>query len=207
MSRDHVCNEILRSRLIVIVRADSAGAALDAVEALAAADVAVCEISLATPGALDALSGLRRSRSMLVGAGTVRSIEQAKRAVDAGAAFLVSPDCDQRLAGWAATNGVLHIPGVFSPTEVAAALGAGASLLKLFPAGRLGPGYVHDLLAPFPEALLIPTGGVDESNAGEFLAAGAVAVAIGSALITPGTIRDPAGLADAVRHLVAAVAA
>jgi 2-dehydro-3-deoxyphosphogluconate aldolase / (4S)-4-hydroxy-2-oxoglutarate aldolase len=193
--------EILRTRLIAIVRAGSKAAALEAVDTLAAVGVAVCEISLTTPGALEALSDRAEAGPTIVGAGTVRSIEEAQRAIDAGAAFLVSPGLEPRVVEWASANGVLHIPGVFTPSEVAAALGAGASLLKLFPAGRLGSGYVRDLLAPFPDAQLIPTGGIDEANAREFLAAGSVAVAIGSALLSPENLRDRSRLKQALKRL------
>lgn len=193
--------EILRTRLIAIVRAGSKAAALEAVDTLAAVGVAVCEISLTTPGALEALSDRAEAGPTIVGAGTVRSIEEAQRAIDAGAAFLVSPGLEPRVVEWASANGVLHIPGVFTPSEVAAALGAGASLLKLFPAGRLGSGYVRDLLAPFPDAQLIPTGGIDETNAREFLAAGSVAVAIGSALVSPENLRDRSRLKQALKRL------
>jgi 2-dehydro-3-deoxyphosphogluconate aldolase/(4S)-4-hydroxy-2-oxoglutarate aldolase len=75
------------------------------------------------------------------------------------------------------------------------------SLLKLFPAGRLGPAYVRDLLAPFPDAQLIPTGGIDEANASEFLAAGAVAIAVGSALINSDSLRDPARLSESLSRM------
>lgn len=207
MNPGHVHQEILRSRLIVIVRTGDYAEALAAMHALAGAGVAVAEISLATPGAVDALALCDTAGSMIVGAGTVRSIEQARRAVDAGASFLVSPGLDPELVEWASNEAVLHIPGVFSPTEVASALQAGVSLLKLFPAGRLGPGYVRDLLAPFPEAQLVPTGGIDDANAAEFIEAGAVAVAVGSALINPRNLSDGSRLAQALSHIQEVTAA
>jgi len=112
----------------------------------------------------------------------VRGVADAEAAVAAGASFLVSPHLAFEVTEWAHEHDVLHVPGAFTPTELAAALDAGAELVKLFPAGRPGPGYVRDLLAPFPSARLVPTGGVDEGNAREFLDAGAVAVAVGGAL-------------------------
>ena len=91
--------------------------------------------------------------------------------------------------------GILQIPGAFSPTEVAAAISGGAPLVKLFPASTLGPGYVRDLLAPFPDARLVPTGGVDERNAREFLDAGAAALAVGSSLVSPADDRPDGNIA------------
>jgi 2-dehydro-3-deoxyphosphogluconate aldolase/(4S)-4-hydroxy-2-oxoglutarate aldolase len=97
---------------------------------------------------------------------------------------------------------VLHVPGAFTPSEVVA---AGTRLVKLFPAGRLGPAYVTDLLGPLPALRLVPTGGVDAGNARAFLDAGAAAVAVGSALVNPVSAADPAALTSAAERLRALV--
>lgn len=199
MKPNDVRQQILHSRLLVIVRTEAEDDALSAVRALAAAGVLVAEVSLTTPGALKTLAQAADTDTMIVGAGTVTSVDEAKRAVDAGASFLVSPALDLQLVEWALDEAILHIPGVFSPTEVASALRAGVSLLKLFPAGLLGAGYVRDLLAPFPEAEFVPTGGIDAANAAEFIEAGAVAIAVGSALINPRNLSDPSRLAHGLR--------
>ena len=190
------------SRLIAVVRAGGADEAARAVEALAEAGVGVAEISLTTPGALDALARVAASlgERQLIGAGTVRTLEDAERALGAGAGFLVSPNLDLAVVEWALAHDVLHVPGALSPSEVALALARGAPLIKLFPAGGPGPGYVRELLAPFPEARLIPTGGVSTANARAFLEAGAYAVAVGSALVNATTIRDSAQLAALARE-------
>jgi 2-dehydro-3-deoxyphosphogluconate aldolase/(4S)-4-hydroxy-2-oxoglutarate aldolase len=190
-------------RLIAIVRLDDAGLAVEAARAVVAGGVSVLEFSLATEASYAALEEVARDPGAVVGAGTVLTVAAAERAVDAGAAFLISPGLAPEVAAWARERDVLHIPGAFTASEVIA---AGAPLVKLFPAGRLGPGYVSDLLGPLPSLRLVPTGGVDAGNAAAFLAAGAAAVAVGSALVNPGSAADPAALTSAAHHLRAQVA-
>jgi 2-dehydro-3-deoxyphosphogluconate aldolase / (4S)-4-hydroxy-2-oxoglutarate aldolase len=172
---------IERERLVAIVRVDGADKATRIARALVAGGVRVLEFSLSAQGALDAIEACR-GLDACVGAGTVLDIGQAAAAVDRGAQYLVAPGLDREVMRWAREAGVLHIPGAFSPTEVVAAQREGAPLVKLFPAGRLGPGYVSDLLGPLPDVRLVPTGGIDETNLIQFLEAGAAAVAVGSAL-------------------------
>lgn len=198
-----VVARIEAERLIAIVRLSDSGAAAAAVGALVAGGVGVCEISLVTPGALNAIAAAA-SAEALVGAGTVTSVELAEAAVAAGAAYLVGPTLDHDVAAWAAERDLFYLPGAFSPTELAAAARV-APLVKLFPAGRLGPAYVRDVLAPFPQLRLVPTGGIDTGNAAEFLTAGAVAVAVGSSLVNDASARDPARLAQLARALRAAL--
>jgi 2-dehydro-3-deoxyphosphogluconate aldolase/(4S)-4-hydroxy-2-oxoglutarate aldolase len=193
---------ITSARLIAIIRAAGSDDAVAGARALAAAGVKVAEISLAMPEALAAIERTARELGdrLLIGAGTVRSRSDAERAIAAGAEFLVSPSLELEVLSLAGASDLLHLPGVFSPSELASALDAGARLVKLFPAARVGPDYVSDLLAPFPEARLVPTGGITAANARAFLDAGAVAVAVGSAIVNPGTVRDPAALTAAVQQ-------
>jgi 2-dehydro-3-deoxyphosphogluconate aldolase / (4S)-4-hydroxy-2-oxoglutarate aldolase len=135
----------------------------------------------------------------------VRTLAQATAAVDAGAAFLVGPALDETVAAWATQRDVLYLPGALTPGEVEAA-SRWSPLVKLFPAGRLGPGYVRDLLAPFPDAALVPTGGIDLQNAQEYLEAGALAVAVGSGLVNPSSLAAPDELAANARRLLQLVA-
>jgi 2-dehydro-3-deoxyphosphogluconate aldolase/(4S)-4-hydroxy-2-oxoglutarate aldolase len=188
-------------RLVAILRTAEVAAALRAVDVLAAEGVTVIEFSLSGAASLDALR-LARERhgdALTLGTGTVLTPAQVEQSLAAGAEFLIAPNVDQRVCAEAAQAGVLHIPGAFSPTEVALAMSLGAPVVKLFPAARLGPAYVRDLRGPYPDARLLATGGVTAENAGEFLAAGCVAVAAGGALGTG----DPAAarsLRDAVRR-------
>jgi 2-dehydro-3-deoxyphosphogluconate aldolase/(4S)-4-hydroxy-2-oxoglutarate aldolase len=176
--------EIERERLLAIVRLEPPRLAVTAARDLAESGIRAIEFSLAGAGGLDALrsAASELAATTLVGAGTVRTVSDAERAVDAGACYLVSPHLAWEVSAWAREHDVLHIPGAFSPTEVAAALDAGAPLLKLFPAGQAGPDYVRDLLKPFPEARFVATGGIHLDNAQAFLDAGAAALAVGGSL-------------------------
>jgi 2-dehydro-3-deoxyphosphogluconate aldolase/(4S)-4-hydroxy-2-oxoglutarate aldolase len=192
--REQRAKEIERGRLLAIVRLEPAPAAVTAARQLAENGIGAIEFSLATQGGLDALraSAAELAATTLIGAGTVRTVSDAESAVDAGARYLVSPHLAGEVSAWAREHDVLHIPGAFSPTEVAAALDQGAPLIKLFPAGQAGPDYVRDLLNPFQEARLLATGGIHLDNAAAFLDAGAAALAVGRALVAA---EDRAGLA------------
>lgn len=174
---------ILRERLVAVVRrVPDVDARIDA---LAAAGVGVVEITLDDPAALGAIERARSRGDVSVIAGTVRRAEQVDLAVAAGAEAVVGPAFDRGVVERATELGVPAIPGALTPTEVEAAWAAGAALVKLFPAGLGGPRYVRDLLAPLGDVPLLVTGGVDAGNAAAFLAAGAVAVGVGSALDDP----------------------
>lgn len=142
----------------------------------------VVEVPLGVPGALEAVRGLaERFPSALVGAGTVMSADDAARALDAGARFLLSPVLRPDVVQAAHARDAAAVPGAFTPTEIDACMRAGADLVKLFPADRLAPADLRVLLAALP-APLVPTGGVSAANAAAWLAAGAVAVGVGGAL-------------------------
>jgi 2-dehydro-3-deoxyphosphogluconate aldolase/(4S)-4-hydroxy-2-oxoglutarate aldolase len=197
--------EIVReARLIAILRRISPTSQLVAlVRELADGGVRVFEITFDAPSAADDLAACRQALEAdghgryLVGAGTIRTPAQLGAAHAAGADFGVSPVLDPSVLGAALAAGLPFVPGAYSPTEVDAAWRAGATFVKLFPASSLGPRHVRELRGPMPEIETIATGGIDVTNAGAFLAAGAVAVGIGSALVRG----DAAGR----RALVAAV--
>lgn len=190
-------------RLLTIIRTDTPDDARIACDALIAGGITTLEVSLTTPGALDVIRDFEGRAD--VGAGTIRSVADAEACVAAGATFLLSPHTDLEVVAWAHAHDVLYIPGALTPTEVAAALDAGSPIVKLFPARAVGPSYIRDLLGPFPAARLLPTGGVDATNAGAFLDAGAVAVALGSSLVSGATIADPARLTALAAQARAAV--
>ncbi len=154
-------------------------------EALWSAHISVMEITLNSRGALSAVAPLRQHLSqMLVGVGTVRSVLQVNQAIEAGAQFIVSPSFDAASVARSQALGVLHLPGVMTPTEAQTAFAAGCRMLKLFPADSLGPAYLKALRAPLDDIEFVPTGGVAVENVGHWRRAGAVAVAIGSALVS-----------------------
>jgi 2-dehydro-3-deoxyphosphogluconate aldolase/(4S)-4-hydroxy-2-oxoglutarate aldolase len=206
MRADKVYERIERERLIAILRPSQGYDASAVLAALADAGVHCAEISLATDQGRRQLpdAAERLGDRMLLGAGTVRSVADADYARAAGARYLVSPGYDSAVAEWAAAAELPHLPGVLTPTELDRALRAGTRLVKLFPAGRLGPAYVRDLLAVFPAARLVATGAIDATSAPEFLTAGAAAVALGSALTGPS---DPAAVSRRAAHLVQHLAA
>ncbi len=147
-------------------------------EALMQGGLHSIEITVEGPTGIEAIAAVSGSE-LVVGAGTVTSVEQASAAVEAGAAFLISPHCDPTLIGWSLGRGIPFIPGAMTPTEVLAAWSAGASAVKVFPASVGGPAFIKSLQAPFPEIPLIPTGGITAENAAAYLEAGAMAVGVG----------------------------
>jgi 2-dehydro-3-deoxyphosphogluconate aldolase / (4S)-4-hydroxy-2-oxoglutarate aldolase len=175
---------IRSDRVVAVIRgrrvADPAGLA----GVLASAGVRVVEFTFTIPHAVDVIEAAVRSGAV-VGAGTVRNEQQARDALAAGAQFLVSPACVPEVAGVAREAGVPVFLGALTPTEIEAAIKAGTAAVKLFPARLGGPGYLRDLRGPFPDVAFVPSGGVDETNALEFLDAGAVAVYAGSGLAPP----------------------
>jgi 2-dehydro-3-deoxyphosphogluconate aldolase / (4S)-4-hydroxy-2-oxoglutarate aldolase len=136
----------------------------------------VVEVTLDSPGALDAIRALRRRADVTVLAGTVRTADEARAAVDAGAEAVVGPVFVPEVTAVCRELGVPSIPGTMTPSEIEAAWRAGAAMVKVFP-GRLGgPAYIRDVVAVLHDVPLMVTGGVDAANAAEFLGAGAVAV-------------------------------
>ena len=198
---------VLESRVIAIGRNVPAADAPRIGEAFVAGGVHVMELTLNEPEAdslqaIEALAAVADDLGVLVGAGTVLSIGAAKRAVDAGARFIVSPHTDAELIAWCALSGVPCFPGALSPTEIHAAWSAGASAVKLFPAAAVGTAYLKQIAGPFPGIPFVPTGGVSAETAGDWIAAGAVAVGMGGWLIGDG---DPAGVTERSRQVSAAV--
>ncbi|OLE26465.1 MAG: 2-dehydro-3-deoxyphosphogluconate aldolase [Actinobacteria bacterium 13_1_20CM_3_71_11] len=196
----------LAGGVVAILRGRSASH-LDAVlDVLVEAGIRSLEVTLTTPEALPVVrrSVARFGPSVAIGAGTVRTIADVSGAVDAGAAYLVSPHTDPVLAARARELGVAYLPGAFTPTEIVAAMAAGATAVKLFPARLGGPRYLRDIREPLPDVPIVPTGGVSAENAAEWFAAGAVAVGAGGSLI--GDALDGGSL-DALRDRALALVA
>jgi 2-dehydro-3-deoxyphosphogluconate aldolase / (4S)-4-hydroxy-2-oxoglutarate aldolase len=171
------------ARLVAVLRADSAETVAPTVAALAAGGIRAVELTFTTPGVEDALARVRGEHpELLLGAGTVRTAEQARAAADAGAEFLVMPHLDVGLVDACVATGLPVVPGALTASEVAAALDAGARAVKLFPAGPLGIGYMRALAGPFPGVPFVPTGGIGLDDLRDWLAAGAHAVGVGGEL-------------------------
>jgi 2-dehydro-3-deoxyphosphogluconate aldolase / (4S)-4-hydroxy-2-oxoglutarate aldolase len=173
--------------IIAIIRGDfSIEDTLRIGEALLEGNITVMEVTLNSPAALTSLPRLRHHfwEEMLIGAGTVRDVKQAQAAHEAGAQFIVSPNLDLEIVSFARTNNLLHLPGVFTATEAQSAFAAGCHMLKLFPMEVAGPAYLKALRAPLNDIDFVPTGGVSLANIADYARAGAVAVGLGSKLVT-----------------------
>lgn len=171
-------------RLVAIVRGPDPGAALQTVLTLFDEGVTLVEVSLTTTDAETVIAKARDALGpdALLGCGTVVTDEEARRGVDAGASFVVTPALGPGLAT-ARELGLPVIGGAFTPSEVVEATARGADAVKLFPAQLGGPGYLRALLDPFPDLPIVPVGGVDAEQAGAYLAAGAAAIGVGSPLV------------------------
>lgn len=171
-------------RVVAVVRAERVADATGLANTLSLAGIHCVEFTFTIPDVLAAISAAASSNAV-VGAGTVVKPEQARRAVEAGARFVVSPACVPELGPACRELGVPLFLGAYTPTEVFEAMRAGATAIKLFPAEVGGPSYLKQLRGPFPDVAFIPSGGVDEQNARAYLEAGAVAVYTGSSLAPP----------------------
>ena len=169
---------ILDEKVIPVARGLDASSAPVVGRALLDGGFSTIEVTVEGAGGVAAIESLH-GLGMTVGAGTVLTVDQAVSAVAAGAVFLVTPHIDQVLVEWGVATGVPMIPGGLTPTEISAALELGPAAVKVFPASLGGPDYLKSLLAPYPGASLIPTGGIDGGNAAAYLAAGAVAIGVG----------------------------
>jgi len=171
------------SKLVVVARASAASDYAPVLASLAEAGVQSVELTLTTPGTFDAFADLRSSFDGDLGIGTVTNLDQLERAIAVGADYVVTPITSTVLVERAVAAGMPIVPGGLTPTELFASWSAGASAVKVFPAGQVGPGYLKDLRGPFPDIAVVPSGGVDADSAAAWLAAGAVAVSVGGPLL------------------------
>lgn len=177
---------IKQAGIIAILRGDfSIDDMLRIGDALLTGTVTAMEVTLNSPSALTALPRLRErfGDEMLVGAGTVRNSSLARQAIDAGAQFMVAPNFEAETVAVAHSQGVLHLPGVFTATEAQTAFAAGSRTLKLFPMEIVGPAYLRALRAPLDDVDFVPTGGISIENISDYARAGAAAVGLGSKLV------------------------
>lgn len=185
-----IVSRITEAGVLAVIRAASAEQAVEACLALLRGGIRGLEITYSTPNACHAITEVARLSAAgalpvpaVLGAGTVLTQEQAEAAIEAGADFLVSPCILPNIIEVIRKSGRAALPGAFTPTEIYTAHSLGADIVKVFPASRLGPGYLKDLKGPLPHIPVMPTGGVDASNAGQWLDAGAVALGAGSNLL------------------------
>jgi 2-dehydro-3-deoxyphosphogluconate aldolase / (4S)-4-hydroxy-2-oxoglutarate aldolase len=187
---DDFVRTLWNERATAILRASNADVARQAMEAAIEGGFRILEFTLTTPNALGLIEEFASRPGLIVGAGTVLSTDQAQAAALAGARFLVSPIVDEAVIGRAHELGVAAMPGTHTPTEMVQAHRAGAPLVKLFPAPAGGHAYLRSVLAPLPFLRIVPTNGVDEHNAADWLRAGAWAVGFVATLFDPGDLAE-----------------
>jgi 2-dehydro-3-deoxyphosphogluconate aldolase/(4S)-4-hydroxy-2-oxoglutarate aldolase len=209
-ARRETLDLIERTGVVAIIRTKDASRVRGLVDALLDGGVQTLEITMTVPGAVELIRSIAPTLPphFRLGAGTVTDADTTHAVIDAGASFIVSPVFLPEVVEACVAREVPAMPGCYTPTEIFTAWRAGADLIKVFPATALGPGYLKDVRAPLPEIKLLPTGGVTIENAGDWIAAGAAAVGVGSALLDPAALAsgDLTIIADRARRLVRNVA-
>jgi 2-dehydro-3-deoxyphosphogluconate aldolase/(4S)-4-hydroxy-2-oxoglutarate aldolase len=210
MNKHIVRDRIVEIGIIPVVRASSPAEARMAAEAVCEGGIPIVEITMTVPGAVEVIRELAKNTAsgVLIGAGTVLNVEAARRCLDAGAQFLVSPGLNLQTVEFAVREGKLIMAGALTPTEVMAAWEAGADFVKVFPCGQVGGAkYIKALRGPFPQIPLVPTGGVNLNTAAEFIEAGAAALGIGGELVQADALKanKPEIIVENARKFLATV--
>jgi 2-dehydro-3-deoxyphosphogluconate aldolase / (4S)-4-hydroxy-2-oxoglutarate aldolase len=207
--KSEIIARLIEPGLIAVIRTQRREDVLPVCEALLEGGINALEITMTVPDALKAIADARDrfGAKALIGAGTVINAHLCREAMAAGAEFLVSPIMRPEIADAAHAGGSPVMLGAYTPTEAQAAYEAGADFIKIFPADRLGPGYIKAVLGPLPHLRIVPTGGVDLETAPEFINAGCAALGVGSSLLKPelmknGDWKDLARLAKAYVEVV-----
>lgn len=169
-------------KLIAVVRAESEAEGIEIIERLKKKGVRAIEVTYTTPNAEHIIASFQHEQDLIVGAGTITTLQQAQSAIDAGSQFIVSPGYLPVIGEHLSFHNTLYVPGVLTPSEIMQAKAAGYCLLKLFPSGSFGLSYMKNLQGPFPDIEFIPTGGIHPTDVPKWLKAGAVAVGVGSQL-------------------------
>src|ERR1700737_1310137 len=193
MEKQQVRRRIEEIGIVPVVRASSPREACIAAEAVCKGGIPIVEITMTVPGAIEVIRELTKTcgREVLIGAGTVLNAEDARRCLDAGAQFLVSPGFNRATVELAARESKLIMAGALTPTEIIEAWTAGSDFVKVFPCGQVGGAkYIKELKGPLPHIPLVPTGGVNLGTAAELIEAGAAALGIGSELVPPDALKS-----------------
>lgn len=193
MNKHQARTRIEQIGIIPVIRASSEREAHIAAEAVCKGGIPIVEITMTCPGAVNVIRDLTKTQGseILIGAGTVLNAEDARRCLDAGAQFLVSPGFNRATVEFAALESKLILAGALTPTEIIEAWTAGSDLVKVFPCGQVGGAkYIKALKGPLPQVPLVPTGGVNLSTAADFIEAGAAALGIGGELVQPEALKS-----------------
>lgn len=198
---------IRKTKVISIIRGVEKDKLHGIMDALYKGGVRCVEIALNTQDALQMIEAAKKDYGgkMLIGAGTVLDGTSARLAINAGADFALSPTLSFEVIRTCLTYNVFPVPGVFTPTEALSAWQAGARLIKIFPAGCVGPSYIKGIKGPLPQLELLPVGGVTIENAAAYIKAGASAIGIGSCLVSSKNAGDFAGIREKAEILTASL--
>jgi 2-dehydro-3-deoxyphosphogluconate aldolase/(4S)-4-hydroxy-2-oxoglutarate aldolase len=179
-----VLSQLLRTKIVAILRGADPGNVLAIVRALYEGEVTNVEVTMNSPNALKVIEEIKAAMGdrMLIGAGTVLDADAARSAIAAGAQFIISPTLDEETIRYTKEAGIVSIPGALTPTEILKAYRLGADIVKVFPASA-GPAYIRDIRGPLPHIPLMPTGGIQPDNIKAYQQAGGVAFGIGTALV------------------------
>lgn len=177
--------EKFKGALVPVIRSSSVDEALAIAGALARANLRFLEITINNEHGARAIGRLsdQGDPNLIIGAGSVLNEAAARAACESGASFLVSPGYSERVHAVATNRDVLYVPGMLTPTEIMRARDNGLEFLKLFPAGAVGPSFLKDLAGPFPGLKIMPTGGVNLDNLGDYFKAGAHCIGVGGSLL------------------------
>jgi len=192
-AKEKAVNHIRQVGLVPIVRTGSTKDAILAVEAIIASGIGIAEITMTVPNALKVIEEIsgKIGDQVLIGSGTILDRESCESAIAAGADFIITPSFDSLVIETAQKHGKPCIAGALTPTEILAAWRCGADFVKVFPCGPVGgPKYIRALKGPFPQIELVPTGGVTLESVGDFIRAGAAAVAVGGELVDLKMLRE-----------------
>ncbi|MGT2887095.1 bifunctional 2-keto-4-hydroxyglutarate aldolase/2-keto-3-deoxy-6-phosphogluconate aldolase [Streptococcus didelphis] len=202
-------NRLKENFFFAVIRGKSAEDAIEITKHAILGGIRNIEITYTTPNASDVIKKLsddfKENQEVIIGAGTVMSLELAKEAIQAGASFLVSPHFDKEIADLANQEQVYYFPGCATATEVVTAMKSSCPIIKLFPGGILGPGFIKDIHGPIPEVDLMPSGGVSIDNVADWKKAGAVAVGVGSALSSKVEVEGYDSVTEIAKAFVKAV--
>jgi 2-dehydro-3-deoxyphosphogluconate aldolase/(4S)-4-hydroxy-2-oxoglutarate aldolase len=192
MSRSTIIARLTDPGIIAVVRAQKAEQVIPLSEALLAGGVIAIEITMTTPNAIAAIRDARQKlgERALIGVGTVLDLDTCRSALDAGAQFVVTPVLRPEFVPVVHAADKPVMLGAYTPTEAQSAHEAGSDFVKIFPADTLGPGYIKGIRAPLPHLRIVPTGGVDVQNVGDFLQAGCAALGVGSSLVSAKILQD-----------------
>ena len=211
MTKSDIFHRMLNPGVIAVIRADNSSQLLDAARAMAEGGLTAMEVTMTTPNALEVIRSVVKELGdrVLMGVGTVLDDVTARLAILAGAEYVVTPVLRPDVIALCRRYSKPVVSGAYTPTEALTAHEAGADFIKLFPADTLGPNYIKALKGPLPQLEIIPTGGVDVKNCGEWIKAGCAAVGAGGSLVSKDVLakKDWKTLTEVSRQFVEAVAA